>query len=512
MNFARVYSLQTTYLKPNLISVEVDLSKGLNAYSVVGLPDKAVEEARDRIAAAIKNTGFKSPKQKNQKTTIALAPADIKKEGPMFDMAMALGYLLASDEIKFDPEGKVFLGELSLDGSVRAVRGTLPLAQFAKDEGFDEVYVPLKNSKEAALVEGVKVFGISTLDELVKHLDDSDESRVLHMPKTKLKFSEPDFLVDFADVKGQESAKRGLEIAAAGGHNVAMYGPPGTGKTLLAKAFTSILPPLSFDDSLEVTGIHSVAGALNSGLITHPPLRSPHHSSSHVALIGGGAVPRPGEITLAHKGVLFLDEFPEFDRRVIEALRQPLEDGVVSVSRARGSAQFPANMILVAAMNPCQCGNWGSNKPCTCTPNQLLHYQRKLSGPIIDRIDMWLEVGKVNIESLSDKGPSGETSRTIRNRIEKSRNRQLKRFENYKINLNSDMGVRDLKNAIDLSSHVVKLLNKMAQTHELSARSYHRMIKLARTIADLDGSENINENHILEAFQYRPKQIFGSAI
>jgi magnesium chelatase family protein len=510
MSFARVYSAQTSLLKPTLISVEVDLSKGLNAFSVVGLPDKAVEEARDRIAAAIKNTGFKSPKQKNQKTTIALAPADIKKEGPFFDIAMALGYLLASDEIDFDTEGKIFLGELALDGSVRPIKGALPLAQFAKEIGLKEIYVPHENTLEAGLIDGIAVHGVATLGDLVAHLEGIPERVLKPVPQTKLKYTPPSFLVDFADVKGQESAKRGLEIAAAGGHNVAMYGPPGTGKTLLAKAFTGILPPLSFEDSLEVTGIHSVSGTLSGGLITHPPFRSPHHSSSHVALVGGGAVPRPGEITLAHKGVLFLDEFPEFDRRVIEALRQPLEDRIVSVSRARGSAQFPANVILVTAMNPCQCGNWGSEKICTCQPNQLLNYQRKLSGPIIDRIDMWLEVGKVDYKKLSDNELSGEVSDTVRARVSKAREKQLKRFAKTTINLNGDMGVRELKNLIPLSIEVKELLNNMAKTYELSARSYHRMIKLARTIADLSGGENehINTNHIIEAFSYRPKQIF----
>jgi magnesium chelatase family protein len=504
MTFAKVYSAQTHLLNAEIISVEVDISKGLNAFTTVGLPDKAVEESRDRVSAAIKNSGFESPKQKNKKTVISLAPADLKKEGPFFDLPIALAYLLASKDTSFDPERKLFVGELSLDGEVRSVNGILPLAKISQAKEFSEMYVPQENAREAALIDGIKIFPVRSLTDVLNHL--GGDEKISPLPKTKVDYIKPVSLIDFKDIRGQESAKRGLEIAAAGRHNALMYGPPGTGKTMLAKAFTGILPELTFEEVLEVTGIHSVAGALrDEPLVTFPPLRSPHHTSSYVAMVGGGTFPKPGEVTLAHRGVLFLDEFPEFERRVIEALRQPLEDNIVSITRAKGSARFPANFILLAAMNPCPCGNFGSDKECICPPTSLEKYKRKISGPIIDRIDIHLEVAAVDHKKLSEPG-SGEESKQIENRVRTARERQVERYENAS-KTNSDLGAKEIEKHIPLEDNVRDLLISSAKSLGLSARAYHRVMKIARTIADLDGKEDVTEDHILEALQYRPKNI-----
>ncbi len=504
-SFSRVYSAQTNLLDAFIINVEVDLSKGLHSFNVVGLADKAVDEARSRVSAAIKNTGYKPPKAHNKKIVISLAPASLRKEGPHFDLPIALGYLLAAQEIEFSPEGRIFIGELALDGAVRPVQGTLALTLAAKDAGFKEIFVPLENGEEAALVEGITVYGAGTLREVIDHVNTMEcpvEPHYLTSQElTKVPKRQVTTLITFEDIVEQESAKRGLIIAAAGGHNIALYGPPGTGKTMLAKAFAGILPPLSFEEALEVTSIHSIAGSLTETLITNPQIRAPHHTASYVSLVGGGTYPKPGEVTLAHRGVLFMDEFPEFEKKVINALRQPLEDGVVTISRAKGSASFPSQFILIAALNPCPCGYLGSNK-CRCTMHEISRYKQKLSGPIMDRIDMWIEVGQVAHEKLNKQGKAGETTKAAKE-VSKARAAQAKRGKQ-----NAHMNNKDIAKHAKLSSEAEQILNLSAKKQDLSPRAYHRVIKLARTIADLEQAPDITENHILEALSYRPKSEF----
>jgi len=521
MSFSRIYSAQTNLLKGKIVTIEADITKNtLYAFTLVGLPDKAVDESKDRMSSALKNSGFSSPKNQNQKIVISLSPADLKKEGPYFDLAIALAYLLSAEEINFNPDGKIFLGELSLNGDLQPIKGALPLVQEAKRLGYKEIFLPIQNSEEAALVEDIDIYGASNLKEVIDHINipkkdkkgnllEPEKPKIKLQTKTEIIYKEILNNIDFSDIRGQEGAKRGLEIAAAGGHNIAMSGPPGTGKTMLARVFSQILPKLEKDDILEITGIHSIVGKLEDNLITESPFRAPHHTASYVSMIGGGANPKPGEVTLAHKGVLFLDEFPEFEKRVIESLRQPLEDNIVSISRARGSAIFPSNFILIAAMNPCPCGNKGNKqKECICKPMDLDRYKRKLSGPIMDRIDIWVTVGSVDYEKLSDGLQEGEKTNTIKERVKIARDIQTKRFKNSprKINTNSEMNVKDLTIFAPLTNEIKQLLNQSAERLQLSARAYHRTIKLARTIADLDESENISSSHILEALQYRPRE------
>lgn len=505
MSYSRVYSAQTNLLSAYVVDVESDLARGLHSFSIVGLPDKAVEESKDRISAAIKNSGFESPKSLNKKITISLAPADIRKEGAGLDLAMAVSYLLTAGEITFDPQNKIFIGELSLDGKLRPVKGVLALVREAKRQGFSDFFLPEENAYEAAIIDGVSVYGLNSLLECINILVGAEKARP--RPKTEAVGKNREIEIDLADIKGQEGAKRALEIAAAGGHNIALYGPPGTGKTMLAKAFRSLLPPLSFEEMLEITEIHSIAGSLKNSLVTERPFRSPHHTSSYIAIVGGGNTPKPGEITLSHRGVLFLDEFPEFDAKTVEALRQPLEDKVVTVSRAKGSARFPANFILIAAMNPCPCGNFGiKGKPCSCGPRELLRYKRKLSGPIIDRIDIWVEVSKVDYDKLSANPPAGggeSESLPAIVRILKARKKQEVRFGGAKTN--GEMSAKEIVSNIFLAEKVKDILNESAKRFDISARGYHKIIKLARTIADLENAENIESNHILEAISYRPK-------
>ena len=521
MSFSRIYSAQTHLLKGKIVTVEADITKNtLYAFTLVGLPDKAVDESKDRMSSALKNSGFPSPKNQNQKIVMSLSPADLKKEGPFFDLAIALAYLLSAEEIDFDPKGRIFLGELSLNGELQPIKGALPLVQEAKKQGYKEIFLPIQNADEAGLIDDIIVYGASNLKEVIDHISipkkdkkgnllEKEKPKIKIQNKTEIIYKKRNNDIDFSDVRGQEGAKRGLEIAAAGGHNIAMSGPPGTGKTMLARVFSHILPDLNKEDILEITGIHSIVGVLEDNLVTESPFRSPHHTASYVSMIGGGSNPKPGEVTLAHKGVLFLDEFPEFEKKVIEALRQPLEDNIVSISRAKGSACFPSNFILIAAMNPCPCGNKGNKqKQCICKPGDLDRYKRKLSGPIMDRIDIWVTVGSVDYEKLSTQEKEGEQTKTIKERVLKAREIQTKRFKNSprKINTNSEMNVKDLAIFAPLDNQTKQILNQSAERLQLSARAYHRTIKLARTIADLALSENITQSHILEALQYRPRE------
>jgi magnesium chelatase family protein len=504
--FSRVFGAQPALPEAHEVAIECDIVGGLHSFAIVGLPDKAVEEAKDRIAAAIKNSShdFESPKRSNKKIVFSLAPAELKKEGAVFDIPLALSFLLASDQLSFNAEKKMFAGELALDGSVRAIRGALSIALCARNHGYTELFLPRENAREAILVSGIHIIPIESLDELVAHL--SGQQRIPDVQKTAHEISSTEIGISLSDIRGQESAKRGLEIAAAGRHNIALYGPPGTGKTMLARTARALLPDLSESEIIEVTTIHSYAGHTNEPVV-RPPFRSPHHTSSYASLIGGGTIPRPGEVTLAHRGILFLDEFPEFHRDVVNALREPLEDAQVSVARARGSATFPANFMLIAALNPCPCGKLGT-RACTCMPHAIEKYKRKISGPVADRIDMWVRVGEMPPESLRQRAShkDDQTEKT-KSRIARAREVQTKRFSGTRgVATNSDMRPKEIETLAQLSSQAEETLMHAARTMKLSARGYHRTIKLARTIADLSESTSIEPAHMLEALQYRERE------
>lgn len=509
----KVQSAAVLGLDCRLVEVEADLGRGFPGFTIVGLPDSSIQEAKERIKSAIRNSGLDFPA--TRRIVVNLAPADIHKEGPAYDLPMALGLLLGQQEKKqtenFDPAAGLLIGELALDGSLRHTSGVLPVALFAKEQGLKTIFVPEANLAEARLVTDLEIIPIKNLTQLWNHILGKEKIAPAEAFDFEKLLTEEDRSAepDFSLIRGQEYAKRALEIAGAGAHNLLMTGPPGSGKTMLSRAFSSILPKMTLPEVLEVTKLYSIAGLLPAGrpLIRNRPFRTPHHSASAAALVGGGRSPRPGEISLAHRGVLFLDEFPEFSRQVLESLRQPLEDGVITIARAQETLTFPARFTLIGSLNPCPCGYAGDlEKPCLCSPTQVTKYRKKISGPLLDRIDLYVQVNRVKLSELAQTQRGTETSAQIRERVEEARERQNKRFAGLPIKTNAEMTAKEIKKFCRLNDAAQNFLYQAAAQMRLSARAYHRLLKVSRTIADLAGEPEIKINHLAEALQYRPKE------